>query len=272
MAVPDVPKVSTAAGRRLDDFKSMFEKYGSTFIKSCTLGTLILLLFLLLNSSLNNGKTCTDKIVASFEKHLEQAQHHDGVLLKAIRSIHPRQNSTIDLLVQTLSQLNKDNDKNVEEWSRNTTDRVVEVLHTLADSDKTIQDWVANSTLQTANLLGHLTKNITIPLVKALNMLNSEISCITVDGPAWASVSYEYGIWESKESCPYYYNCNTNYYKPQTGKPCTFPFKFDGQLYYKCTMKLLRNGIPWCPTKLNSDRKVDEYERYNWGYCGAKCH
>ena len=74
---------------------------------------------------------------------------------------------------------------------------------------------------------------------------------------------------------------NEGYYiqrEPQVGLKCIFPFKYQDKLYYECSMKLLRNGIPWCPTKIeNSERIVREgsdrpmWTNKNWGYCGAKC-
>ena len=37
------------------------------------------------------------------------------------------------------------------------------------------------------------------------------------------------------------------------GKPCIFPFKYDGESYAGCTIKDLENGTPWCAIGIDLD-------------------
>jgi len=51
------------------------------------------------------------------------------------------------------------------------------------------------------------------------------------------------------------------------GKPCVFPFKYDGETYSVCTLKDSENGIPWCATGIDEDGYVVDGD---WGECTEK--
>ena len=52
----------------------------------------------------------------------------------------------------------------------------------------------------------------------------------------------------------------------QSGKPCAFPFIYDGVTYTKC--KIIFGDIPICSTRVDSDNNhVDGH----WGICNDQC-
>ena len=46
-----------------------------------------------------------------------------------------------------------------------------------------------------------------------------------------------------------------------------FPFKYEGELYMKCTKK--NNEVPWCATEIDANGSFISGE---WGKCGPDCH
>ena len=48
------------------------------------------------------------------------------------------------------------------------------------------------------------------------------------------------------------------------GKPCIFPFKYDGKSYSACTLVDSDTGIPWCATGKDQDEFVIDND---WGEC-----
>ena len=59
---------------------------------------------------------------------------------------------------------------------------------------------------------------------------------------------------------------------PGDGKPCVFPFEFDGTTYSTCTnrIKHVTNNLPWCSTKVNT-RGEHISGQGNWGNCDKTC-
>ena len=51
-----------------------------------------------------------------------------------------------------------------------------------------------------------------------------------------------------------------------TGKPCVFPFRYNGVLYNECT-KVFDTKL-WCSTSTNSS---NDHQSGNWGYCPSDC-
>lgn len=53
-------------------------------------------------------------------------------------------------------------------------------------------------------------------------------------------------------------------------KRCVFPFVIRGRTYQTCTTVQEGKRRPWCPTKLDSRRRVDIISN-DWGYCNPSC-
>ena len=75
---------------------------------------------------------------------------------------------------------------------------------------------------------------------------------------------------------------------PRDGKPCVFPFEFDGTTYSTCTnrIKYKTNNLPWCSTKVDKKGKhishrnrwlfsdfysISNSNQGNWGNCDETC-
>ena len=55
---------------------------------------------------------------------------------------------------------------------------------------------------------------------------------------------------------------------PADGKPCVFPFKFQGKTYSTCTnrIKHKKHNLPWCSTKVDERGNHISHQR-KWGNC-----
>ena len=57
---------------------------------------------------------------------------------------------------------------------------------------------------------------------------------------------------------------------PDVKKPCSFPFRFNGIIYYTCTDHSADGNIPWCSTLVD-----DNYNHVpgggHYGDCGPNC-
>ena len=59
---------------------------------------------------------------------------------------------------------------------------------------------------------------------------------------------------------------------PDAGKPCVFPFRYNGVLYNECTLEGNAPGetVPWCSTMTDSnDNHVGGQGK--WGFCSSNC-
>ena len=60
-------------------------------------------------------------------------------------------------------------------------------------------------------------------------------------------------------------NCQT-----VEGKNCVFPFVYNGNTYNGCTIDESFNGLAWCATSVDRNRKI--YHAYEaWGDCKPGC-
>ena len=56
----------------------------------------------------------------------------------------------------------------------------------------------------------------------------------------------------------------TNWREKSPNVPCTFPFRYNGKMYYQC---IHDSFGPWCSTKVTSAGDHDGH----WGFCGSGC-
>ena len=66
--------------------------------------------------------------------------------------------------------------------------------------------------------------------------------------------------------------CCTTASSSDAGKPCVFPFRFNGVLYNECTLDGNSPGetVPWCSTMTDSnDNHVGGQGK--WGFCSSNC-
>ena len=54
---------------------------------------------------------------------------------------------------------------------------------------------------------------------------------------------------------------------PETGKPCAFPFTYQGKTYEKCTE--IDHDQLWCSTEVDHN---GVHVRGKWGYCDNECN
>ena len=54
---------------------------------------------------------------------------------------------------------------------------------------------------------------------------------------------------------------------PETGKPCAFPFTYQGKTYEKCTD--IDHDQLWCSTEVDYN---GVHVRGKWGNCGNECN
>ena len=54
------------------------------------------------------------------------------------------------------------------------------------------------------------------------------------------------------------------------GKPCTFPFLYNGKMKDSCTTEDDPDGRHWCATKVDPDTKKLT-KGGNWGFCKDSC-
>ena len=52
---------------------------------------------------------------------------------------------------------------------------------------------------------------------------------------------------------------------PDQGKPCVFPFMYEGKEFFKCTTYSACSSCIWCGTQLNVT------DDSGWGMCGERC-